>query len=56
MVAILDEEHFYKVDGDFILTCHHIVHCFNTHKLEEIYINIGILVEKMKNLQVEEIK
>jgi hypothetical protein len=55
-MVILDKEHFYKVDGDFLLEVHHLSEAFARENYGGIFLYAGVLAEKMKNIKFEEVR
>lgn len=56
MAFIMDKEHFYKVDGDFIRIANELGMAAENDDICGILINAGKINEIMKNLHLEEIK
>lgn len=55
-MVVLDREHFFKVNGDFLLLVDYLSIAVDKGNFNELLINSGKLAEAFKNLKIEEIK
>lgn len=56
-MIILDDKHFYKIDGEFLLIVNDVVQAVNENKVFDLMLASARLAEKSKNItNLEEIK